>query len=548
MPAHSLFLSKLKPAQRQELEQRLLARQSGICFLCEEPIDAVLQRDSIEIDHIVPVASGGKDEENNFALAHESCNRRKSASNLRVARVMMRFAKIEATADAGQGANLGHVLQAHGGATKPLRMIREGNTVRYSIPTDDGAPIVKLPVWRDRLSDMEYFFTVLPLAYLHHDNRINPRNLGANLRGLVEEFYQKRPQLHVSLAWWGPESGDEGSINVFDGQHKAAAQILLGANELPVRVFVRPDIKVLLEANTNAGDKLRQVAFDSAVKRHLGSTLYYERVQEYQHLKHLSPDDFSFSEIDLVKLFRGEHRELIKYIVDAVRDSITRDPNNKLLEFVQFAGKGYEKPLAYSGIEKTFYSQFLHMKPIETPLNAGLDIGSNPRQLEREQMIRLMSLFADIFFVGQWDAEIGGFKLEDRILKGDPIPPGHLRAWRVSREEVLANIIEWVRFAIESYYAVNMEKVDKDRLMHQRFPETLWGILENVLQNIGNLPCWVDSKLAQTIFGGKPPRDFWKKIFKDGVSPTGIQVLARGLELKSLVTPIREGTHARVNS
>lgn len=37
--------------------------------------------------------------------------------------------------------------------------------------------------------------------------------------------------------------------------------------------------------------------------------------------------------------------------------------------------------------------------------------------------------------------------------------------------------------------------------------------------------------------GGKPNREFWKKIFADGVSPTGIQVLARGLDLKTLVTP-----------
>jgi len=548
MAAHSLFLSKLKPAQRRELEQRLLDRQSEVCFLCEEPIDLELHRDMLEIDHIVPVASGGKDEENNFALTHETCNRRKSAADLTVARIMMRFGRIEAAADAGQGANLGHVLEAFGGATKKLRILREGNSVRYAIPTEDGAPIVNLPVWRDRLSGMEYFFTLLPLAYLHHDERINPRSIGANLRGLVEEFYQKLPQLQVSLAWWGPESGDEGTINVFDGQHKAVAQILLGVKELPVRVFLRPDLNALLEANTHAGDKLRQVAFDSAVKRHLGSALYYERVQEYQRLRHLSPDDFSFSEVDLVKLFRGEHRELIKYIVDAVRDTITRDPNNKLMEFVQFSGKGYEKPLAYSGVEKTFYSQFLHMKPIETPLSAGLEMGSNPRQLEKEQMIRLMSLFADVFFVRQWDAELKGYKLEDRLLKGEPIPPGHLRAWRVSREEVLANILEWIRFAIESFYAMTMEKVDKDRLMHNRFPDVLWVTLENVLRNIGDLPCWVDTKLAQTIFGGKPPRDFWKKIFKDGVSPTGIQVLAQGLELKSLVTPKGGGSHAGVHS
>lgn len=177
------------------------------------------------------------------------------------------------------------------------------------------------------------------------------------------------------------------------------------------------------------------------------------------------------------------------------------------------------------------------MNPIDTPLSTGLETGTNPRQLEREQMIRLMSLFAGILFAGQWDPEIKGRKLEDRLLKGEQIPPMHLRAWRIAREEVLANVLKWVRLTIENYYAFNAEMVEKDRVLHKLLPETLWTNIETVLRNIGDLPCWVDTKLAQTIFGGKPNRDFWKKIFQDGVSPTGIRVLARGLDLKELITP-----------
>ena len=93
------------------------------------------------------------------------------------------------------------------------------------------------------------------------------RSIGANIRGLIEEFLQKRPQLHVALAWWSPETDGCGPVKVFDGQHKAAAQIMLGMKELPVRVFVEPDTNVLLVANTNAGSTLRQVAFDAAVMR-----------------------------------------------------------------------------------------------------------------------------------------------------------------------------------------------------------------------------------------------------------------------------------------
>ncbi len=278
MAVHSLFLSKLKPEQRRELEDRLYARQNGICFICENPIDLELQRKDLEIDHVVPIANEGKDEENNFALVHEPCNRRKSSSDLRVARVLCRFSRIEqmASAEPGQhGANLGHVLNAYGGSKESLRMVVEKDAVRFSIHGESGAPVTTLPLWQDPLSRMNYCFARLPLTYLHHDSRINPRSIGVNIRGLIEEFIHGRPQLHVTLAWWTQESGDEGKVQVFDGQHKAAAQILLGVRELPVRIFIRPNRNVLLEANTNAGDKLRQVAFDAAVKRHLGSTLYF---------------------------------------------------------------------------------------------------------------------------------------------------------------------------------------------------------------------------------------------------------------------------------
>src|SRR5207247_6886383 len=71
--------------------------------------------------------------------------------------------------------------------------------------------IRRAPVFHDKLSGMETFFVSFPLAYLHHDDRINPRSIGANIRGLIEEFAQKRPQLHVGLAWWAPADDGAGA-------------------------------------------------------------------------------------------------------------------------------------------------------------------------------------------------------------------------------------------------------------------------------------------------------------------------------------------------
>ncbi len=55
----SKYLTSLNPDRRAELEQRLLSRQSGRCFICDEPIDLVLHRGQLDIDHIDPLVSKG---------------------------------------------------------------------------------------------------------------------------------------------------------------------------------------------------------------------------------------------------------------------------------------------------------------------------------------------------------------------------------------------------------------------------------------------------------------------------------------------------------
>lgn len=87
MASRSPTLESLDKDSRAALEKRLLDRQSGKCFICDETIDLMLHQGQLEIDHIVPLADNGPDEENNFAIAHSSCNESKGSSDLRVARM-----------------------------------------------------------------------------------------------------------------------------------------------------------------------------------------------------------------------------------------------------------------------------------------------------------------------------------------------------------------------------------------------------------------------------------------------------------------------------
>jgi hypothetical protein len=62
----SRYLAGLDAEQRAKLEHKLLARQSGRCFICDDPIDLVLHKGQLDIDHIDPLIEEGLDSENNF--------------------------------------------------------------------------------------------------------------------------------------------------------------------------------------------------------------------------------------------------------------------------------------------------------------------------------------------------------------------------------------------------------------------------------------------------------------------------------------------------
>src|ERR1700737_3645265 len=98
MPPHSDVLASLDKEQRSALERRLLDRQSKRCFICDDQIDLLLHKGQLDVDHIIPLDVHGADEENNFALPHASCNRSKGASDLRVARRMAEFDRLQEAA------------------------------------------------------------------------------------------------------------------------------------------------------------------------------------------------------------------------------------------------------------------------------------------------------------------------------------------------------------------------------------------------------------------------------------------------------------------
>lgn len=533
----SLYLNSLAPDQRKQLEKNLWNSQKGLCFICERKIDLVLHADAIDIDHVEPLKVGGKDDPSNFALTHSTCNRSKQASDLRVARVLARFASIrDDVAKENRGPNLSDILKYKNGAAYELPIRVDSDSVTFCFPELGKNDAVTVPLYSDELSGLQYFFVKLPIEYLFHDDRINPRAVGGSLNGLVEEFHKKRPQLQVSLGWTEVQGASgKARVKVFDGQHKATAQVLLGVRALPLRVFLNPNLDVLLTANTNAGTTLRQIAFDKSVQRHLGSALFIDRIERYRKERGLAADSEDFSERDLVNHFKGEWREMRRYILDATRDSITHNPENKLKDYIDFAGKGKERPISYSTVEKTFYSFFIYGDALETPLSYRIEEGENPRELEKQQILKLMNVIAERAYIGRFDPALGTARIENQIQKGGDIPEPHLIAFRLSREEILYAWLRFVRQIVQNYFITTGKPIQEDKICQYRFPEPLWDNIENFINNLIKMPLWVNRDLSLSVFGGRQNYEYWQTIFESGKTPQGQQVLASGINLMKMI-------------
>ena len=528
----SKYLNDLNESQRKALEEKLHSKQEGKCYICEENIE--LGINNVDIDHIIPLNLGGKDSENNFAITHSSCNREKQDTNLEIAKLINKFKKIEKEAikNKNTSPDLSDILNKFNGSKFNFKFKIESNKIKYSFSDVGDETIYESLVYLDKLSGLKSFFIEVPIEYLFHDELgLNPRKLSDNVIKLIKEFHNKRPQLHIGIGRLNTQN--ESKLFIFDGQHKAATQILLGTRKLLLRVFIDPDIELLAITNERAGTVLRQVAFDKSVQRQMGSTILSWKIERLQTDKGISSDDYSFSESELVSHFRGEGREIKKFVIDFIRRKIIEDPENKLIDYINFGGRENEKPLSYSNIEKTFYSLFIY--------GDSLDIRpffNEHRENEMNQIVKLMNIIQEEIFKG-YDFTIGSSKIEEKIRKiqsgtiNETIPDTHLIAYRLSKEEILFNWLKMVKQVIQMYFSNLGRVIDEKKLFAEKFDDQLWTNIRNLIKNIYELPIWSDRN--RTHLFSKKEYGYWQEIFRSGKSPDNIQVLNQGVNIVDMI-------------
>lgn len=115
----------------------------------------------------------------------------------------------------------------------------------------------------------------------------------------------------------------------------------------------------------------------------------------------------------------------------------------------------------------------------------------------------------------------------------------HLRAVRVAREEILYNVLRYVRECAKHFFLMQGgQLVEEEDLFQRLISPLLWEHIRKVFRNIAALPIWVnkDTTISSSVFGGKQTYEFWKTIFDTGMTPGGSRVLAKPLALNDLLS------------
>src|SRR3990167_5078740 len=120
---------------------------------------------------------------------------------------------------------------------------------------------------------------------------------------------------------------------------------------------------------------------------------------------------------------------------------------------------------------------------MQVPMNYKSDLNENPRQLEKEQLRQLMNIFSEEVYIKKYDFDRGTFRIEESLRKGEDknITDHHLRAVRMSREEIMFNFMRYIRDCIKRFYLLQGITIEDSELFQQKFSDVLWASIRRVI-------------------------------------------------------------------
>jgi hypothetical protein len=472
------ILDRFTEEERRQLIDRLLTVQGHKSYISGKEID--LRIDQVEVDHIIALDRRGDDDESNWGVVIASENSSKGKRDLQLLKYIYQFRNhrdkyLALKRDFTFGDALEEVYPSRQEAVYDLR--DETITLKYK----SGGETVALtyPILSDSLDkSVKSFVGMVPFEIVNHDSSINPRSI-VDLEIMIEEFYNKNPQLFPSLATLDIMSDGKAKIMAFDGQHKAAAQLYLRSKLLFLRVFVNAEKAKIKKTNLRAHTVVAQIHFPKLIEDKVGHDLFSVEFEPFaDKVEHTKSSEHAFTKQDEInEEYRNYLANYYKYNA-LIDDDGERHPILEFVETISARSKNY--PISYDTLSKTFL-RMIYLRPSEEKLDKTIPL----RRSEISNLQRIMALFVERVLKNKFDVEIGIYKIEEKLVEEpNSIPDDHLTGYRICRQ---AAFLVWIN---EFKRAVTRLLRSRNRYSNSEWGENrlLWAdITEDDFQIIGNM-------------------------------------------------------------
>ena len=525
--ARTSKLDELTKEEREELIKRLAKAQNDLCYVCGKVINP--QVHEVDVDHRIAMTQQGPDDESNWGLTHHTCNRAKGARDLQLQRILYRFKedvdKHIAVTNRGGNFTLHEALEELAPKRREVGVKVQNDRIVLCW-NENGKPMSETYQLMDEPGNppVRSFVARLPFLCLHHDHETNPRSI-VDLEPMIEEFYSGYPQLQPSLATLSVNGQDgKAPILVFDGQHKAAAQLYAGKDRLMVRVFVNYDKKRLKETNYRAHTKLAQVHFPQLVNDRVGTDLFCEEFDRFLRESNLAKASEQSFFRDLPHQQRSEFRQYFQnYLRYEVLTGKAGNEDSQILSFTEtVTARSKRYPLSYDAVQRTFLQSFLHLKPTREPI-----VETEPfRRLERENLIRVMNIFvAEVLANGRFDLALGTFRMEERLANSpESVPDSHLRAYRICRRSAM---IIWTKELVQAMALLLGTRTrytrggwSKDRPLWAQVLQEDWDCIRKMVRAVRDHKIWAERTNPEIVSAIALTRQKdWEQILLKGKLP-----------------------------
>lgn len=378
--------SKMVKEERRiltEPEKVSLLEKHKQCYICLETLEGY-GRDEIQFDHIYNYADGFSQELCNFAPVHASQDERKRNCH----KAKGRKAPIEYREEIRINKSLKIV---HGLADLCPNAVQSV----YSISEDKRSITfngVKLPLYNQKIGtkDNYYFFTEVEIKYIENDNEIQLRPLEAKILPLIFNL-KYSVQLLPSLTRLDPNTN---TLKLFDGQHKAVAQII-GNNRdrIPCLVFVSPDVSALrvtvYEAHTDfVQQRYRKSHIDTKL-----ADIFGEKIAAYR--RKVGNPQAPYSEAEILK---GESAATIRnFLLSSIIKELSINTDIIRLYAAEIRADQKHQPILWQSIEK-FISKFCNLTPVQDYSESE----SNHRSDEIDNLIFILNLVIEYSIKDFW--------------------------------------------------------------------------------------------------------------------------------------------------